>query len=380
MNPRQSTKAITPMNSLMKTAALALGLALWSPVLTAQPAQEAPQPPAAAAPAEASKVVLKVNGQEITAAQFNRVLQQMRAQPSPPMVQQEPPTMEEAQAELERQARERLIGQALFTQALEQKSPTIPDVEVDARLSQFEQEVAASGMQIDDMLEQAGKTREDLRQEVRQDLAVQALVEEHMGDQDPSEEELRQLFDQVADQLNRPEQIQTRQIFVAFTDDGTTPTEERKQTARQRADEAFKRLKAGEDFVKVFDELSTPMPAAGEGGEFPFHARGELPPPLDDAAWALKPGELSEVLESEYGFHIIQLEEHREAAPASFEEHRDALARHQLQQNIMINVPLTALELRKTAKIEMLDEATGEFVPAPAAAEPTAEGEPVNEN
>jgi peptidyl-prolyl cis-trans isomerase C len=91
--------------------------------------------------------------------------------------------------------------------------------------------------------------------------------------------------------------------------------------AKAKAEQVLVRLRNGEDFGKLAEEFSEDPGSARNKGELPgWAAKGKLVPPFEDAAYALKPGEISGLVRTRFGYHIIMLLEIREARQQSFEE------------------------------------------------------------
>jgi peptidyl-prolyl cis-trans isomerase C len=140
----------------------------------------------------------------------------------------------------------------------------------------------------------------------------------------------------------------------------------------ESAKAALKRVRAGEDFAKVATELS--KDPGGEGGDLGWFTRDRMVPEFADAAFKLEPGQISEPVKSQFGWHIIKVEEKRTKTFPPFDQVKDQAARYVAQkaQSELIT------SLRKEAKIERFDEAGKPIADAPAAppaAPAPAEGE-----
>jgi peptidyl-prolyl cis-trans isomerase C len=93
-----------------------------------------------------------------------------------------------------------------------------------------------------------------------------------------------------------------------------------KDEARKKTQELLERARKGEDFAKLANENTDDAASKGKGGEYDFFGHGKMVPEFEKAAFALKLGEISEPVETEYGFHIIKLEERRTAASPTTDE------------------------------------------------------------
>jgi len=149
------------------------------------------------------------------------------------------------------------------------------------------------------------------------DAAAQAWLEAHR-------EELLALYEQRIEEFKTPEKVRARHILLRVPTDATDAVVE---SVRERAEAVRGRLLAGESFEDVAREQSEDPGSSAQGGDLGFFARGERTPALEQAAFALQPGDLSDVIRSDAGFHLIRVEERVAAGGRSFDEVGPELAR-----------------------------------------------------
>jgi parvulin-like peptidyl-prolyl isomerase len=103
-------------------------------------------------------------------------------------------------------------------------------------------------------------------------------------------------------------------------DAAAKPKQLTKEEAKTKAQQILDRARKGDDFGKLAGDNSDDPGSKTQGGEMPFFGKGAMVPEFEKAAFNLKPGELSEVVETQFGFHVIRLEERRSAQPPSLDE------------------------------------------------------------
>ena len=152
----------------------------------------------------------------------------------------------------------------------------------------------------------------------------------------------RNIYKAKPERFNTPEQVHARHILVA----GVTPE------SRAQAEQTLKELKAGADFAALAQERSADTGSAAKGGDLGLFARGRMVPEFDEAAFALKkPGDLSGVVESKFGFHIIKLDARKPAGIQSFDEVREQLIK-EVRSNVQQEARVAAAEkLQQGVKI-----------------------------
>lgn len=117
-----------------------------------------------------------------------------------------------------------------------------------------------------------------------------------------------------------PEQVKARHILVRLEKNASEADQKK---AREKAEDILKKLKAGEDFAKLAAELSDDPGSKAKGGDLGLFSRGRMVPEFEKAAFSMKPGELSEPVKSPFGYHIIKVEEKKEALSQPYEKVKD---------------------------------------------------------
>ena len=168
-----------------------------------------------------------------------------------------------------------------------------------------------------------------------------------------TDEEIQAHYKEHPEQFKRPEVVRASHILFKVEEGGA---EEVKAAARKKAEEALKRATEGkEDFAELAKELSE-GPSAERGGDLGYFPRGRMVPPFEEAAFALKTGEISGIVETRFGFHIIKVTGRQEEGFFSLDEVKDRL-RNVLQGQKTRNFIQEEVEkYKKDAAIEYKDE------------------------
>ena len=207
-----------------------------------------------------------------------------------------------------------LITSKMLLAIAEVDSVEVLDVEVDMQLERRMQYfIAQSGGSADALEEYYGKSLEDIRDEMRDDMQDQ-MVAQRMKDQISSDvsitpKEVKRFFARIPkDSLPYfSEEVEVSQI-VKIAKIGKS----QKQDVERRLFDIKRQIEAGEDFGALAEKNSMDPGSAKTGGELPgWYKRGELAPEYEAACFQMQVGEISDPIESDFGFHVIQLLERR---------------------------------------------------------------------
>jgi peptidyl-prolyl cis-trans isomerase C len=264
-------------------------------------------------PAEGGKMAVKVNGTTITEAEVaeeeGRLTMAMGGRMDPQQLESMKPMIRD-------QAVNNLINRTLLAEAVEEEDIEVSSEEVDARLADLE--TAAGGTEaFESRLSMMGVTREELRSEIELGVAIEKLMESKAGDTgEPTESEMRAFYDENPQQFERPEQVQASHILFMVDAEST---EEQKAAKRKEAEEVLAQVQAGGDFGALATAHSD-CPSSSKGGDLGYFGRGQMVPPFEEAAFSMKPGDVSGIVETRFGFHIIKVVDKSDAEKVPYEE------------------------------------------------------------
>jgi peptidyl-prolyl cis-trans isomerase C len=161
---------------------------------------------------------------------------------------------------------------------------------------------------------------------------------------------VKAFYAQNQERFTTPEKMQTSHILITVAKAATAGE---KKVARQKADSLLSRVRAGDEFEGLARENSG-CPSAGKGGDLGFFGKGEMVPAFEQVAFGLEPGQLSDVVATDFGFHILKGGQRQPATAKSFEEIKTSL-RQRLEQEAVLNaVRVIVGKQREEAKVEVL--------------------------
>ena len=296
---------------------------------------------AKSAATQPQNVVARVNGVAVDAIELRRAKKVLlRGQAVPP----------EQEAAVNKQAIEQLVSAELLYQAAAKRDVKDLEKEVDARLAQgkarFKDEQsfvkAIKDLEMDE---------KDFREYTRRELLIAHFVEtEFVSKTVVTEAETRAFYDKNQDKFKQEEAVRASHILIGVDDKASADD---KKKAREKAEKLHEELAGGADFAALAKANST-CPSSQQGGDLGFFGKGQMVPSFEKSAFALKPGEISPVVETQFGYHIIKLTDKKAAAATEYADAKAKIEEFLKGQKINEAIQKYLADTRKTAKIEIL--------------------------
>lgn len=216
---------------------------------------------------------------------------------------------------------------------------------------------AGSDEMLNLQLKTMGLTKDEFSAKIADEATAEVAAERSLN-VTISDDEAKKYYEDHPSQFEEPEKMRASHILFATRDltTGTPLSDEQKTAKRKQAEAALKRIRAGEDFAKIAAEFSDDPASKEKGGELPPLARGQMVPEFEAAAMSLNTNQISDVVTTAYGFHIIKLQEKLPARKLEYDKVADELKEALKQQAMLKKLPEYTTKLRKDANVEILDE------------------------
>lgn len=307
----------------------------------AKPAQ--PPPPPKPVPQQIPPVVARVNGEEISRTEFDRAVKMLEAQAGGPV----PAARRD---EILRGVLDNLVTYHVLTQEAQRRNMHATEQEVQARIAQVRQQFP-NPQAFAAALKERNIDEKMFEQNTRADITVGKLMQSEAANAAlVGEADAKDFYDKNPDKFKQPEQVRASHIFKRVTPDAPPAA---KQKARAALEPVLKEVKAGGDFAALARKHSEDG-SAQAGGDLNFFGRGQMVPAFEKVAFGMNPGETSDIIESQFGLHIIKVTERRAERTVPFPEVKEQIAGYLKQQRQQEKTNALVEQLKAKAKIEIL--------------------------
>ena len=286
--------------------------------------------------------VADVNGVAITRADFEREMSRAK------QVYGMGRTMAPAQvSEMRKRVLENLIEREVLFQESQKKGIKVDESLVNEEFEKLRKRFPTEE-EFKENLSRMDLTEALLKSEFKRVMAVQQLIEEEIVVKVAiSDKEIEMYYNSNPNQFKQPEQVKASHILI-----GVDPKDDKTKTdARKKIDMIAVRLKKGEDFAALAKEFST-CPSSAKGGDLGYFRRGQMVKPFEDAAFSLKEDEVSGIVETRFGFHVIKVVDKKPETTLAFNDVKEDLEQQLKQRKVRSDLGKYVADLKAKAKVE----------------------------
>ena len=184
-------------------------------------------------------------------------------------------------------------------------------------------------------------------------LTIQGFIQNEIAQKvTVTEKETRDFYDSHPEKFTRPEQVKASHILIKADPE---MDENSKRKSRREIEKIRERVEKGEDFAELAREVSQ-GPSSAKGGDLGYFGRGDMVKPFEEAAFSLKPGEVSDVVETRFGYHLIKATDRREESTIQYQEVKERLQGVLKQAKVNQEVGEYIRKLREKADVEIFLE------------------------
>jgi peptidyl-prolyl cis-trans isomerase C len=331
--PAKETSSVAP-------AAETIDLTQKAPDLFEQPMQPNPL---AIAPEE---VVVTVDGEKITHGEIMQGVQMNMMQMSRKVPPQQ---LSKMAGQIYKNVTDTLIANILLTKAAEKSSLVVSDDDLTKEISQIETN-APAGTSLKDALAENKIDFDEWKKDLRKQMLVRKLVEEKTADvPSATATDVTKFYEENADSFKAPESVTASHILLAFTPEDTdaTKAQKKKDIEKIHAD-----ILAGGDFAVIASQVSD-CPSKKQGGSLGTFTHGQMVPEFETAAFSQKIGNVGDVIETQFGYHIIKVTDYKPAGIQPLSQVKDQLQEYltgkKKQESLMVYIE----ELKAKADIKI---------------------------
>lgn len=306
-----------------------------------QAKDDAPKPDAKADKQEKAAVVngttIPMGDLEAEMARYTRQMT-MTGQTLPP----------EKASEIRKQVLDGLVSREILRQETAKKGIKVDEAEVDAQIAALKKRFPSEA-EFGNTLSRMNLSETELKSQFSNEMAIKKMIEQEVTSKITiAPDQSKSFYEKNPDLFKTPEMVKASHILVSLPEKSS---DEEKAKAKAKIEEVQKRLQKGEDFATLAKEVSD-CPSKEKGGDLDFFERGQMVGPFEDAAFALKVGETSGIVQTQFGFHIIKVTDRKEPSMTPYEEIKERIEQHLKQEEANEQLVKYIDGLRSKATIE----------------------------
>ena len=295
-------------------------------------------------PADPGKVLVEVDGKKFTEGDADAEITKSLAMY---MGQIPEDQLGQIREKMLKQTVDDFVTRTLLAEAVVKQGVKVSDADVNAEIDKVKATLP-QGMTLQQALESSGITEDKLRSEIKFSVEIKKLVEAQNPDQKgPSAKEIEDYYTANKKRFEVPETVHARHVLIKTEDKDDQKTKDAKKA---KAEDLHKMIKGGADFATVAKENSD-CPSKTKGGDLGTFQRGQMVKPFEDAAFSQEINAVGPVVETKFGYHIIQVLEHNQPKTKSLAESKDSIIQDLQQKKFQDDAAKYIAGLKSKANI-----------------------------
>ncbi len=286
------------------------------------------KPPKADVNAPAVDAVVTVNGFDITESNLKALIKPEIEKIKAKTANLPSEFIQQYEKQLTQWSLDKLISEHLLDEQVKQAKIVVTEEELLKRMGEIAaaQQPPLTLEEYQKKLEDYGQSFDAYKREFRRQMLYQKLLEpQWAGKLDVNEADAKQYYSDNLKEFDVPEQTRASHILIVpDTSQPDADPNQAKTMAKAKAEALLKQIREGADFAALA-KANSACSSAANGGDLNFFARGQMVAPFDKAAFELQPGQISDVVETKFGYHIIKVTDRKEASKITFEEVKDRI-------------------------------------------------------
>ena len=318
---------------------------------TAQPAPAgastgpgAPAEPIKPIPEKLPEVIARVNGESVTRKDVEGYVRNLEGRAGGPVPA-------EQRDRIYRGIIDQLVGYKLLVQEAKARKIAVADAEVNAKIDEVKKQFPSEDLFMQTLIDRK-LTIDQMKADAKRDIAIARMIDAEIASRialKPAQVE--DFYKNNQDQFTQPERVRASHILISVPEGGDAAA---KAQAKTKAQQIPKDVKAGKDFAALARQHSQDPGSAPNGGDLGFFQQGQMVGPFNDVAFGLKPGATSDLVETQFGYHIIRVAEKQPGRTVPLEEARPKVEQYLENLNKETETDAFVKSLRAKGKVKIL--------------------------
>ena len=251
-------------------------------------------------------------------------------------------------SEIKKEILDNFINRELLYQASQKNGIKVDEAAVNEQLTALKKRFPSEA-EFNKALSKMNISEAVITSQLERNMAIKEFIDKQFAQKITiPDKESKAYYESNPNLFKQPEQVQASHILIKVD---SKADDAQKSEARNKIEEIQKRLQKGEDFAALAKEFSQ-CPSNAKGGDLGYFRRGQMVPPFEQAAFGLKPGTISDIVETNFGYHLIKVIDKKSESTIPYNDVKERLEQHLKQKKIQKEITSYVEKLKAKAKVE----------------------------